>query len=173
MTDVIINIISAFLLSILVFLSWRNSNLFSLLLLLLIPKLIDVLFISPVALEAFDSDGKEHWFYFVHSLNDIFLFFLIYFRFWIFTLFGSRFVYKRMKSEYVLMSILALSVSVNFLVFNEYVDIVGNGLTERFFYDSYKEIKYVFMAVETAILCWLTFLTMNAWQSLKQKGLVQ
>lgn len=150
----------------------RNSNLQSILLVLLAPKLIDILLLTHVS-NAIRHGEYRHFFYLMHSANDALMIALLCFRPYIHVFTNWRCCFERLWSEWLIVAIYIVSIAVNLLVFNEYLTKWAGEPTDLFFNNNYKTIKRVLFYGEALMLSWLTVQTLIAVRNLRRKGLIK
>jgi hypothetical protein len=150
----------------------RNGNLYSILVLMLIPKVLDVVFLTPM-LQGMKSGEFRHYFYLIHSLNDLLMCLLLLWRPVIYVFTGWRVCYERLLSEWLIIVIYFCSIAINLLVFTEYEESKLGLKPSLFFYTNYKILKGVLNYAEICILTWLTIQTIIAVRMLKKQGLIK
>lgn len=156
----------------LVFLAKRNSNLHSILLLMLVPKLLDIAVLSPL-LQSMKKGDYRQFFYVAHSFNDLFMCLVILWRPYIHVFTGWRVVYHRLKSEWVLIGTYFGSIAVNLMVFVEFEQARLGIRPSLFFFDNYEIFKGILSYAEVAILTWLTIQTVIVVRMLRKKGFLK
>uniref|UniRef100_A0A6M3J3U7 Uncharacterized protein n=1 Tax=viral metagenome TaxID=1070528 RepID=A0A6M3J3U7_9ZZZZ len=150
----------------------RNSNLQSILLVLLAPKVIDVFILTHIS-NAIRHGEYRHFFFLMHSANDALMIALLCARPYIHIFTRWRCCFERLWSEWFIVAIYFASIIVNLLVFNEYLTKWAGEPTNLYFYNNYETIKRVLFYSEALILSWLTIQTLIAVRNLKRKGLIK
>lgn len=150
----------------------RNGNLHSILVLILIPKVLDVVVLTPL-LQGMKSGEFRHYFYMIHSLNDLLMCLLLLWRPLIYVFTGWRIFYERIVSEWAIIAIYFCSIAVNLLVFAEYEEARMGLKPSLYFYTNYKLFKGILSYAEVVILTWLTIQTIIAVRMLKKQGLIK
>lgn len=151
----------------------KNANLGTLLLIMMIPKTLDVLVLTPL-LQGIKTSDYRSLFFIVHSLNDLLMITLIKHRWYFANKLTKRVVYRKLKIESFISHIYGVSITYNLLVFSDY-SFIGSkyfGLPESLFYNNYSGIKELITGVEAIILTVLTVQTIIVIRQLKRKGLI-
>lgn len=156
------------------YLARRNANLGALLIVMLIPKAVDMFLLTP-ALQPLKSSEYRAWFYVAHSLNDLLMILLIRFRFIVSAMLVPHSMYRPLKIEKALIAVFALSIAYNLSVFGDFFRFwhYALGLEGHHFYDYYTPVKRALLGVEALILTYLTNQTIQAVKRLKEKGLIE
>ena len=161
---------------ILILASYKNLNLWSLLVLMFIPQILDLAVITP-ALQLMKD--KEHiaynykeYFFIVHALNDLFTILLIRYRFMIAIIINMKIVYRKMWQESALIKIYIASIVYNIAVFFEYKWRMYYDENQMFFYDNIEVTKLVLVSMDTIILSCLTWKTIQAVISLNKRKII-
>lgn len=160
--------------ALLALLAKRNANLSSLLLLMMFPKILDLIILTP-SLQYIKSSDYRYLFFVVHSLNDVLMIALIYWRCFVSTVVFKQSLFRRLTVEKYIISFFVLSIITNLLVIGDYfkfweytLDLEGH-----VFYDFYPMAKRILALLEAVILTVLTAQTLKAVRDLKKRGLIK
>ena len=172
--EILINISFVAWTAILAFLSRKNANLGSLLLVMMIPKITDVFVISPLVQHIENSDEWASYHFIIHSINDGLMIALIKFRWLVSSYLSTKSLYRKLAIEKYIITIYSCSIIYNLLVFGEYYQFGEKYLKTReaLFYDYFTPFKETLGTAETIILTVLTVQTLIFVRQLKKKGLI-
>lgn len=171
MGAIIENYAFVFAVALLAIFSRRNGNLHSVILLMMLPMMIDIFFLTPT-MQFIKGTDWRHFFFLFHGLNDVLMLVLIGCRGWICTFLTYQFPFRRMFEEKLILAIYAVSVVTNISCFFEFSLFMSGGDTAMFFYNNYDAIKGVLGYSEMGILALLTWQTFKAVKELKAEGLI-
>lgn len=145
----------------------------SLLMVMLIPKALDMFLLTPL-LQGIKSSDYREWFYIVHALNDGLMIVLIKHRLIVSVLLRTRNIYRPLMIEKAIIYIYATSIIYNICVFGDFFRFWRNtfNLDQAYFYVYYTQTKYILSAAEAVTLSFLTYQTVVAVRRLKDKGLI-
>ena len=160
--------------AILALLAKRNANLSSLLIIMMIPKILDLIILTP-SLQYVRSGDFKHLFYIVHGLNDILMIALVKYRFFISSIIFKRSLFRRLSVEKYVIAIFAISVIYNMAVVGDFLKFWKEYFNfETYpFYTYYSEVKWILTLLEAVILTVLTAQTLKAVLDLKKRGLIK
>lgn len=160
--------------AILALLSKRNANLSSLLIVMMIPKLIDLIILTP-SLQYIKSSDLRYVFFLVHSINDVLMIILIKQRFFVSSLIFKNTVFRKLSVETYMVFFFSISVIYNFLVVGDYLNFWKNlfDFKGHVFYDYHPTAKIILAILEALILTVLTIQTLKAVVDLKKRGLIK
>ena len=160
--------------AILAILAKKNADLSSLLIVMMIPKILDLIILTP-SLQWLKSGDLKYLFYVVHGLNDILMIALIKYRFIASSVILKRSIYRRLSIEKYIVSIYAVSVIYNIAVIGDFLKIWKDYLnfTGYPFFTYYSETKRILMFLEVIVMTVLTAQTLKAVIDLKKHGLIK
>ncbi len=154
----------------------KNLNLWSLLVLMFIPQFLDLAVLTPALQVMKDKESIAYnyreYFFVVHSLNDLFMIILIRYRFLIAIIINMKFVHRKMWQENVIIAIYTASILYNLAVFFEYKWRIYYDEKQMFFYDNIEISKLFLISMDTIILSWLTWKTIEAVANLKKHKII-
>lgn len=160
--------------ALLAFLAKRNANLSLLLVVMMIPKLLDLILLTP-SLQYIKHSDSRYLFFVVHGLNDVLMISLIYYRWLVSTILFKQSLFRRLTIEWYVIGLFSLSVTYNIAMVGEYQKLWSTmfNAPSQFFYDYYTAFKQGLLAIEAAILTALTVQTLKAVHELKKHGLIK
>jgi hypothetical protein len=153
----------------------KNNNLKSLLLMIAIPKAIDLIALSFLLEPLKSSDDYRQWFYIVHSVNDLLMVLLLKYRCFFTSILSPKLLYRRLNVEKVISLLFIISIVLNVLVFSDFYAIGYKyyNLPESYFFYLHPKIQLgLLFPVELLILSYLTYQTIAAVKKLRVKGLI-
>lgn len=149
----------------------RNLNLSSLFLVMLLPKALDFLLLSPFWSEHRSADFRN-WQPFTLALHDMLMIIVIKHRSWIQVLLRRHSAYRKMWQEDAFCWIFTFAFIWNICMFVEYSLrwYVDRDIT--FFHGMNVEVKYLLLILEYVLLAALTKQSLAAVRSLRKRNLI-
>ena len=156
----------------LVYFSRDNRNLQSLLVLMMIPMLIDIIFLTPITKRLLQTE-LQHLYYVFHGMNDLLMIFLITQREHICRFIGLPLPFRRLKEEYAIIAIYFVSILTFVISYYELTNyMVDNSFDAQFILHYYEPIKRYSGWAECLILLMLTAQTFIIGKRLRKQGLI-
>jgi hypothetical protein len=152
-----------------------NNNLRSLLIIIAIPKAIDLFLLTHLLEPLKQADNEyRYYFYLVHATNDLLMLLLIRFRFFVVLLISNNSLYREMKVEKFIAFLFFASICMNILTYGDFFKFweYTFGTPKAYFYYLHVNVQHVLITAEIITLGYLTAKTITVARQLKKAGLI-